>query len=143
MRVFNVQPAARPAPWDRNPVNKTQFAANGAVAPHTTTVRWTYTVPAGKKAVLESLMMSVIRVTAAAPQVTAVAHLNYTPSGGSQTLLAQAVLTTNGVNDIQQQTITSLGEMLAGDVVSADDVDSSTGGTVSYAQTLKAFEFDA
>lgn len=142
MRLSNTQAVARPSYYDRNEVPKS-FRYIATVAPHTTTVRWTYTVPVGKKAWMDSALAWLGRATAAAPVALAFGWVRYTPSGGSATTMVNTTLATNGVNDNQQSLLSSLGAMVAGDVVEGLTVDTSTGGTVTYDVNLKYAEFDA
>lgn len=143
MRITNSQTAARPTYYDRNPANQTKYNNTGAVAPHGATQRWTYTVPAGKKAFIEQIMTSIIRSTVAAPVGTTLNEVDLIPNGGGVNILSLRYMNTNGVNDNTDLHLTNLGEINAGDQINALDVDTSTGGTVTFVKTAKIQEFDA
>ena len=143
MRVFNVQPAARPVPSDRNAINKTQYANNAGIAPHGVTTRWTYTVPANKKATWRSGRAYNVRRTAAAPVGEFYSSLQYTPSGGSVTVPVVAISSDNTLlvyrNDEQFPQV----DMLSGDALAGVDSDASTGGTADFVVGAIIFEYDA
>lgn len=143
MRISNTQQVARPQYYDRNPSNKTKYNNSGAVAPHGSAGRWSYTVAVGKKAFIETLMFSILRNTAAAPAGQALCEVDYTPNGGSLTILGLKQLNTNGALDNTDVHLAVLGMMGAGDILAASDADASTGGTMTFIQTAKIQEFDA
>jgi hypothetical protein len=143
MRLSNAQAVARPNPYDRNGTAKTSTALTGGAAPHAITQRWSYTVPVGRKAFIEAFFALVQRNTAAAPVGAAAVIMQYTPVGGAATRVLDVWVSSNGVGDTALQTPTNFGFMQAGDVLTASDQDSSTGGTVTYVQTAKYTEFDA
>lgn len=143
VRVGTPSAVARPDWYDRNPV--TRFRAWNAVnlAPHTSTQRWTYTVPAGKKAQLELVQVKVMRATAPTTPGYAYANIRFTPSGGSVDTLIQATIRTGTVGDTDQTVLGVCGVLQAGDTIEANSADGSTGGTIDYFATLKITEFDA
>lgn len=143
MRLAVVSQGARPVPTDRNPVNKTNEVQTAAIAPHGTTTRWSYTVPVGKKAQIQTASCICVRVTVAAPVGETSAQLAYTPSGGAAVTLFEAHLDTNAALDVSVQNESQLGDMLAGDIITAQDFDTSTGGTVKFRESAKVYEFDA
>jgi hypothetical protein len=135
--------ASRPQYYDRTATpTMDQFGTSGA-APHASTVRWTYTVPSGKKAYLEWVNAWLRRVTAAAPVGRATSVINYTPSGGAAGSIVIARHINNAVDAVDRDG-GSVGAFLgAGDVVNASTEDLSTGGTVDYLVVSKRAEFDA
>jgi len=141
--VRGVQPVvARPAWHDRNPfVIMRGFSS--VTGPHSMTDRWTYTVPAGKKAYIEFLCIKSIRATAAGTAGTVVIQITYTPSGASEQVLAATGLYTNTVGDKDEVTCGHALTMLAGDLLKGLTYDGSTGGTVNYLVVAKITEFDA
>jgi hypothetical protein len=112
-------------------------------SPHSPTVRITYTVPAGKKAMVELLSCRVNRVTAATTLGSAQAWWALTPSGGTEKYLLMASLRTNNVGDNREHGIGATLIMLAGDALKGYTCDTSTGGTCDYFLSLKITEFDA
>lgn len=143
MRVFNVQPAARPVYYDRNPINRTQWYLAGGVAPHGGTSRFSYVVPANKKAFLEMASLAIIRNTAATGAGLTSAAISYVPSGGAQQdmLYAQFINLNQGASD--KNGLAQMGELGPGDGVSSFTTDGSTGGTNQYNIATKIQEFDA
>lgn len=144
MKLGGGSTSARPAPIDRNALNKIGQFETGATAPHAQTTRWTYTVPAGKKAVAQGGAMSCRRVTAAAPVGMVTVTTVYTPvSTGVAATESIIQLGTNNVLDHAESNLNPTGDMLAGDIESATTQDEGTGGTVSYKVNRKIFEYDA
>lgn len=111
--------------------------------PHATTMRWSYTVPTGKKAFIESYEIFEQIVTAAGTPGTRIIQLRITPSGGSITVWVFLVLKSNNPGDTQSVFAGHSGILLAGDVLQSDTYDDSTGGTVAYIASSKITEFDA
>jgi hypothetical protein len=143
MRTYNSQQIARPEWWDRNPItNSIQYVATG-VAPHGATQRASYTVPAGKKAYVDMVLLTVRRDLAAGAAALAAAYATYTPSGGTETRLFQQGDFQNTVNAGQQATITQFGFLGVGDAVKLYTLDASTGGTYTYLIGAKITEYDA
>jgi hypothetical protein len=135
---------ARPAWYDRNAASKcSSYLATAA--PHALTARWTYTVPAGKKALVELLQVGLKRMTAAGtPQVAYVA-ITVVPSGGSGVYLVFADLTAsnNAVGDKDNMSSQGTLNLSAGDEINAKTYDGSTTGTIEYTANMKITEFDA
>jgi len=143
VRVGTPSAVARPAWYDRNPISRIDHYWGLTVAPHALTTRLTYTVPAGKKAILEALQVRCIRRTAATTVglVYAVAYI--TPSGASEKELLDCYLFTNNVGDKDGQALQGTVTLFAGDVLGLKTYDGSTGGTVDYFLAYKLTEFDA
>jgi hypothetical protein len=133
----------RPAWYDRNPSSKAQYFETGGISPHALTERWSYTVPAGKKAMVELLQVKVERRTAATTPGQAQAYVFITPYGGSTRYMLNAVIWTNGAGDKDVQTITGTLALYQGDVISGQTQDTSNGGTCYYFLSYKISEFDA
>ena len=132
---------ARPAYYDR-----TAVAATGAyyntVGPHATTVRITYTTPAGKKALLEVATLELIRSVAA----TVAGNLDLQMlinSGGTDVRAGHVATNTNTVGTLFQDKLYGAPTIYAGETCSGTSSDGSTGGTVTYAITNKITQFDA
>jgi len=135
---------ARKEWYDRNPASKAD-SFGATLVPHAETVRKTYTVPAGKKAMVESLQARVIRVTAATAAGTPYASWRITPSGGSVSSFLRALLITgqNAVKDEDKVSIGTTLTLFAGDKLEAATFDDSTAGTVYHYISYKLTEFDA
>lgn len=137
--------SARPAFYDRNATTLTQEYQN-TLAPHGFTVRFTSTIPSGKKAIVEFAYVGIQRQTAATtPGVCAgVVQVN---SGGI--LLRSPYIDTkdNSVVPATTQIIQSANlTVYAGETIQAQSFDSSGGatpGTVYFVLQAKATQFDA
>lgn len=135
--------SARPAAFDRNPVQTIKQYAAFSVAPHVYTTRWTYTVPAGKRAVMTSAHMWSQLYIAATVVGQRQGDISIAPLGVSQTAVINYYDTDNTANR-QIQTYLSQGPLLnATDVITAQTRDSSTGGAVNLSMSATFTEFDA
>jgi hypothetical protein len=133
----------RPAWYDRNPVHVTKSYVGSAVAPHSATSRWSYTVPSGKKAMVELLRGSAIRDAAANTVDEVWIYIQLIPGGQSAAYIIFTRLLTNNVGDKVEFSIGQSMILLPGDQIFAYTADSSTGGAVHYELTAKITEFDA
>lgn len=132
---------ARANALDRNPTDVNQNYSN-TLAPHVTTTRWTYTVPAGRKCLVELVNSRIMRITAAAPAGYADVAISL---GNVLAYLALAELNSgdNAIGVRESKYITAQALLLAGDVLQAQTADGSTGGTIGYLASFKGTEFDA
>jgi hypothetical protein len=133
----------RPAWYDRNPVQKVNNYNATLVTPHSITERWSYTVPSGKKAMVEILEAEVLRAQAASTVGLAEALIALTPSGGSEKSVLCARIFDNTVAARSTQAIGSALLLLADDKLTGKTVDTSTGGSCDYYLAYKITEFDA
>jgi len=115
----------------------------GAIAPHVTTQRWTYTVPAGKKAFVELAFCQVFRTGVAGTLGMCVAYVQVTPQGGSATVMLGAKMWNNTAGAQDTVEIGLAWHMKAGDQIEGITQDGSVGGTIDYQLTAKITEFDA
>lgn len=128
--------------YDRNPV----MVASGysaAVAPHAAVDRWTYTVPAGKKANVEFSFASVTKATLSTTTAVYRAQTRYIPSGGASVGI---IIAEQYLDAIGSQAMIGLGGafiMGAGDFIAGRTVDSNGDGTVLMQVSFKATEYDA
>jgi len=143
MRIGPQPIISRPAWYDRNPTVVANYSLLLDQAPHASTERISYTTPAGKKAMLEVIEAEVQRSAAATTVGRAHTIFTITPSGGSESILVWARIITNGVGDRQARTIGQSVIMLAGDKLSCQTADNSTGGTCHYNIAYKITQFDA
>jgi len=124
--------------YDRNPVpNMIAYRANG-VAPHTVTIRASYTVPAGKKAMVVFSSAMIMRATAA----TTVGRVH----GNAGTPTAGTFDCYHKNNTVDSMVTVQNAEMIvvgAGITLSITTEDLSTGGTMDYDLSVIYIEFDA
>lgn len=133
--------AARPALYDRNATGIVATYEND-LAPHALTTRWTVTVAAGKKAIVESAYLSSWRITVATAVGPVFNAINYT-SGGStgRALVAQYVN-----NTLYYREVYTLGQgitLYAAETLVYSTEDTSTGGQLRVSGTAKLTTFDA
>jgi len=142
VRVGTPSAVARPEWYDRNPIHRL-YGYSGNLAPHSVTTRWTYTVPAGKKAFLELAAVHHIKTAAATTVVNSYSSILITPSGGSLTELIAAQIYTNAVGDKDRAETGHAAVLLAGDIIQFNTYNGDTGGTVWHRGVAKITEFDA
>lgn len=142
MRVSSYA-VARPIYYDRNSSTKGKTYQASAVAPHTTTTRWTYTVPAGKAAYVEALNAMIYRDVA--PTVVSLAQsIIYIVSSDAVTSTVLQVRTYSASTYVfYYGSQSNIALLKAGDQIYANTFDNSTGGAVTYTIDLKLTEFDA
>lgn len=132
--------AARPAYYDRNATS----VADGYfadVGPHATTVRFTRTVAAGKKLVVEFANSSVLRTTVAAPVGTYVAYINVQSTTGLR--LTDIFSRDNTLYFSTRQATPASVTIYAGEQYTGETYDLSTGGTITYLHQIKGTQYDA
>lgn len=129
--------------YDRTPATKGKSYGASGVAPHVATQRWTYTVPANRKAMLESAQIVQMRETAAGPVGRSSSYIATTTSDAVSAVAAYAVMILNAVGNPIADSKPLQAVLIAGDVVSGNTEDLSTGGTVFYQCNAKLTEYDA
>jgi len=134
---------ARPEWYDRNPITKI-FNYNGAnVAPHAITQRFTYTVPAGKKAIIEAALVYFYKRTVQTTLGLVGAYIDVNLGGaGAQVLLSQEMYT-NNVGDKDHTELGTTMLLSAGDIIRGFTFDLGTGGGVTYILAVMVTEYDA
>ncbi len=137
MRV-SLPGGARGYYYDRAPTPQVFEFQGGAVAPHTDTSRFGYTVPAGRKAFIVHLVATISRATVAAPVGSYGAHF-----GGLGANLAWLRTRKNTVDAAEVLALPTSLTLNAGQVLSGLTFDGSTGGTVDYQINAALVEFDA
>jgi hypothetical protein len=133
----------RSAYYDRTATEKSDRYNGVGVAPHGATVRWTRTIPSGKKAYVQGMYVMTIRKTAAAPVGEYQAAIRITPSAGTAVLLAKAMSASNVVDALTDKSLAATGLIVAATVIEALTSDGSTGGTVTFDAGAHWVEFDA
>lgn len=140
MRASQVQ-SARLHYYDRSPINRTFVFAIAATAPHAYTVQWTYTVPAGRKAMIDSIQAYIRRVTSATTLGPALCGIGYTGLGLVYFDFVRAGIYNNDLWVFDRSGPAAGGVVLAGDIIDGWTLDLSTAGTVNYNVGAKIFEF--
>ncbi len=140
---FGLAVPARPTPGDRSPLIKALTANAPAVAPHASTQRLTYTVPASRKCLITHAAAEILRNTAAAPVGIYGVAQNIAPLAGGFAGIVLINALTNAVGDRYTERSNPQHIMLAGDIFNANDSDLGTGGTVTYTHNFMGVEHDA
>ncbi len=130
-------------PRERTPLKVTRLYAAAGVAPHAGTQRWTYTVPASRKAIVEVLHTEVYRDGAPTTAGRCSVFIHYTPSGGSLTRILEWTQLLTAVGNEKSSDLAPNMLMLAGDVLTASSYDLSTGGTLLIVASAVISEFAA
>jgi len=133
----------RPAWYDRNPVNRAIDYNASAVGPHAVTDRATYTVPAGKKALVENISLLVMRDGSPTTAGRAWAIAMIYPGGGAGWTALSAIVLSATVGATDHAEVGTSALLQATDVIKLRTEDLSTAGTHFYALGLKITEFDA
>lgn len=111
------------------------------VGPHSTTVRYTYTVPAGRVAVLEAVFVEVTRATAPTTAGQARCYVVVTRNGASSLILVEATIFTSTVGVTEWATLGTPITLLSGDNVTLRTIDGSTGGTCNYTGSVMISQY--
>ena len=134
---------ARPAYYDRNASSVIQTELT-VYAPHTATVRVTYTVAAGKKMFVETSSTLVQNVTA--PTVagisTSIVRLQNVSAQFTDPIRSDA-LTSAVLTTLIDKSLTGQTTLYAGEQALLITSNGSTGGTVLHLAAFKATLFDA
>lgn len=140
MRVSSYA-VARPAYYDRNAVATYSTYTSSGIAPHTYTVRWTYTVAAGKKAIMEFATILLSTQTPATVNGSREGYLRViSPATAS---LLYVVHTSNTSGSISIVINPTQPTFYAADSITGNTFDSGTGGTVYYDMSGKFTAYDA
>jgi hypothetical protein len=130
---------ARLQPWYQpNFTTADKSASSAAIAPHTYTSRWSYTVPAGRIAIVASMMQEMMRDSA--PSTAARATMRIYNTAVTYFLRCDEITATVGVPQLRNQGWSIV--LLAGDVLTADSQDLSTGGTYLMTSSTNLMVFD-
>lgn len=130
-----------PVYWVDRLVSVGEHGYTGVVAPHAATARWVYTCPAAKKAVVVPSLLTIQRVTAAAPVGRVRAFLTVNIQGGGELSAGEVSMLKNAIGDQVQSQIFDSFYLQAGDKLTLWTEDLSTGGTVYFAGSMLANEF--
>jgi hypothetical protein len=139
MRIVNTF-SGRPNYYDRGPTQVgISYGPANAIAPHGSTQRATYTVPTGRKAMVEAINVNIFRDVVATTAGLALAQ-STVPGGGSlDALNVNGNVVGNGA-----QKLAGVQMLLnAADNTKIFTQDASTGGSHAYSVTATIAEFDA
>tara|TARA_Y100000310_G_scaffold328199_1_gene395908 strand:- start:240 stop:665 length:426 start_codon:yes stop_codon:yes gene_type:complete len=140
MRLSNLNLGALPL-FDRAPATIQEYYAGATVAPAGFTVRWTYTVPASKLALINQANILLLRDGVASPVGRTELGIEW-PTGGTYPKLLFVTSLDNVVGDSHQQAIGQAGFMVAAQAVRGYTSDPSTGGTNFFILSATFTEFD-
>lgn len=142
MRVNQVL-SSRPQFYDRNPLAVIQSSGSAGNAPIGSTVDWSYTVPAGRKAQVTSTNIVNVRDAVATTAGEIRITIAIIPSGGS---ITNFMTVTGYDNTVGPTRLSTTGQAIflgTGDLLRGLHQDLSTGGTFAYAVRASVTEFDA
>lgn len=140
---INSPSSSRAAWYDRNPAIIQETYNANTVAPHTTTARWVYTVPSGRKALVEMFFVQAIRSTAAGTLGAQLGGIVLDAPTGTSYIQYREFFYDNTVWTNNTNVVTSSLALLAGNEFYSQTEDQSTGGDFNYVLTMKATEYDA
>lgn len=131
----------RPAFQDRNATTFVQSYL-AASAPHAGMVRWTTTVAAGRRLLVEAGLAAFWRETAAttADQVTALIRVT---SGGVECDIALIKAVNNTVSSFYSDKVNAQTTLYVGETLSGISRDNSNGGTMFHEINVKGITYDA
>ena len=124
--------------YDRNPIDQTVSYVGSNVAPHSLTVRASYTVPTGKKAFIGGAAVEVSRRTVATTIGDVLAYVSF---AGETSLNIFHRDNTEGT--VERGSLNINGVMLAGASLTLNTQDTSEGGAMNYWISTVIMEFDA
>jgi len=124
--------------YDRNPQGVEEYYYGIDLGPHVPVQRFLYTVPTGKKFLLENALALCVRKTVAAPLGVCYGRIH-----ARAEYLVYARMFLNVAGDQKEMNVGRSVILLAGEPISGNTGDASTGGTVSYILTIHGVEFDA
>jgi hypothetical protein len=144
MVKFSAGQPSRPDWYDRNP-KSVVLSSQAVYSPHGTTQRWTYTVPAGKKAIFELAQLTMRRITVGTVFSGQNCYMSLTPNGGSpyQILYCELLNASPAIGDKELVSTQGTIVLCTGDAISVSDQDAGTGGTIEFTEIMKYTEFDA
>jgi len=127
---------------DRTP-SPILLQVNGGFAPHADTVRFTYTVPANRKAFIESFISSLFVNVLQTTHQNTNSFVRADIAGAGFIMLAKHHLYSGAVYQGNDMTA-KIGLLLnAGDIIEGQTGDNSAGGNVSHIFSVNGVEFDA
>ena len=126
--------------WDRSPTVIIQNSDLTAIAPHGLANRSSYTVPTGKRTMIDSVTAGLEQETLATTAGFARSSVVYQETGDLR-YLVQAVTYEVAAGTRDHWHLSQCGLMLAGEVIRIRTIDGKTGGTMAYHAHFKLLEF--
>lgn len=126
--------------YGRSPLIVPEVSQQYAIAPHMPTTRWTYTVPAGRNAIVTSLALWAYRNTVAGTLGSASVNV-YVTSGGAPQLMFFLPIMQNVIGSGGGIFLGNCLTLLAGHTIQMDDSDASVTGTCSFYALAQIVEF--
>jgi hypothetical protein len=137
-------PAKKPYYDKRRNPKQIMMSYSGSVAPpHPQTLRWQYTVPAGRQAIVELLVAVTQRDAAASVAATASDYIILEAHGAGNMVLIYAWIASLSLGAQTALTVGTALTLYESDRLNAYTYDGSADGTVSYVISAKIIEFDA
>jgi hypothetical protein len=133
---------ARPAYYDRGAASINKAYGASGIAPHVNTTRFTYTVPAGRKCVVENICVSIYREGVASPigQVFGYVVLF---DGSTYCNLVNLYTAANTVGATSTNIVGNGATVYAGEQIIGGTWDLGTGGTNDFRLNAKGTEYNA
>jgi len=139
MRVSSYA-VARPSYYDRNATSSlSSYAAN--LGPHADTTRWTVTVAAGKKSLVELGATYSRRITVATVAGEYGSYIQLT-SGATNVYFPATATVSNVVDFTNSAQYSGSPTLYAGETIAGHTYDLCTGGIVNYTVAAKLTTFD-
>lgn len=143
MKITASAAGARNPFYDRGPVGIAGIFTQ-VQAPVGNTVEWTYTVPSGRKAILDAATCASTRATAAGTAADVFMSIAITVFVSAALVpISWMHWLDNAIAVLRQAVHQGQPVLLAGDILNSRYADLSTGGTVNVAITAHLTEFDA
>lgn len=133
---------SRLAWYDRNPKSIEFIYDASPVSPHAQTTRESYTVPTGKKAILESTFCLFSRISIATTVGVVVARFDFTEDGGNEIITPKYELLDNTVGAYITGVYIFNKLMKEGDKFEITTADISVGGEMGYTISAQINEFN-
>lgn len=127
--------------YDRGATPVSRGFLSGTLAPHSETLRLTYTVPADTLSVLNSISLGMSRFASASPSNLHRIFVHLNKFGASDSIIFHLFSLDNTVALEQQDNISPQTILAAGDVIEVFTLDVSIGGLILYHAEMLATEF--
>ena len=127
--------------FDRNPKNVGE-QYDDSVAPHATTDRITYKVPAQRICMVEAITTNAARTSAAGGNAWVNIRWLCTPRGGTKRRIITYTMYGNTIGELINDSLGTGITLFDGDILTMETTQAGVGGTVSYECAFKGTEFD-
>ena len=128
---------------DRTAATRAQSYHGTAVSQHALTTRWTYTVPAGRKTMVASLLAQMHQDTAGTGTGESIAVIQLTPSVGSLAAILDAFTDQTAVSLPAPSTLSPALTLQPGDTLAGATASTFTTSTISASAAWSGTEGDA